>query len=127
MESKFLLPVLASYVLLSLLSFAAYAIDKSAARKGKWRISEAICICWIFSVVGQAGGWRKKSCDIKPARFPSSVFIGPLCFCIALAWLGYCRLTARMRCTRWEMADRIFVRCYAIFRISTIGKAVPAR
>lgn len=35
MDAKILLPLLGSYFVLSLLSFAAYAIDKSAARKGE--------------------------------------------------------------------------------------------
>jgi uncharacterized membrane protein YsdA (DUF1294 family) len=56
MESKILLPVLASYVALSLLSFVAYAIDKSAARKGAWRISENT-LHTLDLLGGWPGGW----------------------------------------------------------------------
>ncbi|MBF8176074.1 DUF1294 domain-containing protein [Herminiimonas contaminans] len=52
MDSKILLQVLGSYFTLSLLSFAAYAIDKSAARKGTWRISEN-----NLHVLDFLGGW----------------------------------------------------------------------
>lgn len=52
MDSKILLQVVGSYFTLSLLSFAAYAIDKSAARKGTWRISEN-----NLHVLDFLGGW----------------------------------------------------------------------
>lgn len=52
MDTNFLLPVAGSYLALSLLTFAAYAIDKSAARKGEWRISEN-----NLHLLSFLGGW----------------------------------------------------------------------
>ncbi len=40
MDTKILWPLLGMYIALSVVSFVAYAIDKAAARKGAWRISE---------------------------------------------------------------------------------------
>ena len=40
------------YVVLSLVLFGMYGLDKAAARKGRWRISEA-----TLHVVALAGGW----------------------------------------------------------------------
>lgn len=47
-----LLPVLLLYVLLGLLTFGIYALDKSAARRGRWRISES-----TLHGLSLAGGW----------------------------------------------------------------------
>jgi uncharacterized membrane protein YsdA (DUF1294 family) len=44
--------VAAAYLLASLAAFVAYAIDKAAARSGRWRTREAT-LHWI----GLAGGW----------------------------------------------------------------------
>lgn len=40
------------YWLISIITFAAYALDKSAAQKGKWRTSEQTLLA-----LGLAGGW----------------------------------------------------------------------
>lgn len=46
------LEVPAVYLALSLITFVMYAIDKSAAQRGAWRISEA-----TLQLFALAGGW----------------------------------------------------------------------
>lgn len=41
-----------AYICLSLITFAAYAYDKSAAQRGRWRLSERSLLVLDF-----AGGW----------------------------------------------------------------------
>lgn len=89
MDSKILLQVLGSYFTLSLLSFAAYAIDKSAARKGTWRISEN-----NLHVLDFLGGWpggfiaqrllRHKTS--KPS-FQRIYWVTVLLHCALVGWL----------------------------------------
>lgn len=89
MDSKILLQVLGSYFTLSLLSFAAYAIDKSAARKGTWRISEN-----NLHVLDFLGGWpggflaqrllRHKTS--KPA-FQRIYWVTVVLHCALVGWL----------------------------------------
>lgn len=81
--------VLIGYAALSLVAFAAYAIDKSAAQRGAWRISEGSLL-----FLGLAGGWpgaliaqqtlRHKS---KKTSFRAVFWITVLMNCAALAWL----------------------------------------
>jgi len=47
-----LLLVLSGYLILSLVTFIVYAIDKSAARKGSWRIKES-----TLHILAFTGGW----------------------------------------------------------------------
>lgn len=56
MDTKILWPVLGCYITLSALTFIAYAIDKTAARKGEWRISESTLHLLDF-LGGWPGGW----------------------------------------------------------------------
>ncbi|MBX9799321.1 MAG: DUF1294 domain-containing protein [Burkholderiaceae bacterium] len=89
MDSKILLQVLGSYFTLSLLSFAAYVIDKSAARKGTWRISEN-----NLHVLDFLGGWpggflaqrllRHKTS--KPA-FQRIYWVTVVLHCALVGWL----------------------------------------
>ena len=81
--------MLAVYATLSLITFVAYAIDKSAARRGAWRTSEGTLL-----FLGIAGGWpgalmaqemlRHKS---KKTSFRAVFWITVLVNLIALAWL----------------------------------------
>lgn len=81
------LPV--GYVALSLVTFFAYAFDKSAAQRGAWRTSEGTLL-----FLGLAGGWpgaliaqetlRHKS---KKASFRTVFWITVFVNCAALAWL----------------------------------------
>ena len=52
--------VLATVVAWNIIAFALYGIDKSKAKKGKWRISEAtlITIAFIMGGVGSVLGMR---------------------------------------------------------------------
>jgi uncharacterized membrane protein YsdA (DUF1294 family)/cold shock CspA family protein len=77
------------YLAASLVTFVAYAIDKSAAQKGRWRTSEA-----TLHVLALAGGWpgalvaqtvlRHKS---RKQPFRSVFWATVLLNCAALAWL----------------------------------------
>jgi uncharacterized membrane protein YsdA (DUF1294 family)/cold shock CspA family protein len=81
--------LLAGYLALSLITFAAYARDKSAAQKGAWRISEGTLL-----LLGIAGGWpggliaqeilRHKS---KKASFRVTFWVTVPMNCAALVWL----------------------------------------
>lgn len=79
----------AAYVVISLLTFVAYAIDKSAARRGRWRTKEG-----TLHVLALVGGWpgalvaqqtlRHKS---KKASFRVVFWATVLLNCAALMWL----------------------------------------
>ena len=81
--------LLIAYVSLSLVTFVAYAIDKSAAQRGAWRTSEGTLL-----ILGLAGGWpgalmaqqmlRHKS---KKQSFRATFWVSVLMNCAALAWL----------------------------------------
>ena len=81
--------LLAGYVALSLLTFIAYALDKSAARRGAWRTSESTLL-----LLGLVGGWpggllaqetlRHKS---KKTSFRVAFWITVVVNCAALAWI----------------------------------------
>jgi uncharacterized membrane protein YsdA (DUF1294 family) len=89
MGAKILLPVLASYMALSLLSFAAYAIDKSAARKGLWRISESN-LHLLDLLGGWPGGWlAQKFLRHKTSKtsFQRIYWVTVLLHCACVGWL----------------------------------------
>ncbi|MCG8088379.1 MAG: cold shock and DUF1294 domain-containing protein [Candidatus Thiodiazotropha endolucinida] len=81
--------LLAGYLALSLITFVAYAIDKSAAQRGAWRTSEGTLL-----FLGMAGGWpgalmaqamlRHKS---KKTSFRAVFWITVVMNLIALTWL----------------------------------------
>ena len=78
-----------AYAVLSLLTFVAYAIDKSAARRGAWRTKEG-----TLHMLALAGGWpgaliaqqtlRHKS---KKTSFRTVFWITVLINCVVLVWL----------------------------------------
>jgi uncharacterized membrane protein YsdA (DUF1294 family)/cold shock CspA family protein len=78
-----------AYATLSLVSFVAYALDKSAAQRGAWRTSEG-----TLQVLGLIGGWpgaliaqqtlRHKS---KKSSFRIVFWTTVLMNCAALMWL----------------------------------------
>lgn len=80
---------LVGYAVLSLVTFFAYALDKSAAKRGAWRTPEATLL-----LLGLAGGWpggliaqetlRHKS---KKTSFRVVFWVTVLMNCAALAWL----------------------------------------
>lgn len=89
MQSNMLLPVLASYFALSLLSFAAYAIDKSAARKGEWRISEGNLHLLDF-LGGWPGGWLAQKIlrhKTSKASFQRIYWMSVILHCAFVGWL----------------------------------------
>ena len=81
--------LLVVYLALSLVTFIAYALDKSAAKRGAWRTSEGTLL-----LLGLAGGWpgaliaqetlRHKS---KKTSFRSLFWATVVMNCLALAWL----------------------------------------
>lgn len=81
--------IIITYAALSLTTFIAYAIDKSAARRGAWRTKEG-----TLHTLGLAGGWpgaliaqqtlRHKS---KKTSFRSVFWVTVLVNCAGLAWL----------------------------------------
>ncbi|MCO6413344.1 MAG: cold shock and DUF1294 domain-containing protein [Thiogranum sp.] len=81
--------LLAVYMVASLLTFIAYAVDKSAARKGAWRISEN-----TLHLLALTGGWpgalaaqhslRHKS---KKQSFRSVFWLTVLVNCGIFIWL----------------------------------------
>lgn len=83
------LVVPSAYLVLSLITFVAYALDKSAARKGRWRTKEGTL--HLFALVG---GWpgalvaqqtlRHKS---RKASFRIVFWITVLLNCVVLIWL----------------------------------------
>ena len=84
-----LLQVLGSYFALSLLSFAAYAIDKSAARKDQWRISENN-LHLLDLLGGWPGGWlAQKILRHKTSKptFQRIYWVTVLLHCACVGWL----------------------------------------
>lgn len=81
--------VIIAYAALSLITFIAYAIDKSAARRGAWRTKEG-----TLHTLSLAGGWpgaliaqqtlRHKT---KKTSFRAVFWVTVLLNCAALAWL----------------------------------------
>jgi len=81
--------IIIAYVTLSLFTFIAYALDKSAAQRGAWRTSES-----ALHMLSLIGGWpgaviaqqtlRHKS---KKASFRIVLWATVLMNCAALVWL----------------------------------------
>jgi uncharacterized membrane protein YsdA (DUF1294 family) len=81
--------VVTTYGVMSIVTFLAYGLDKSAARQGMWRIQESSLL-----FLGLAGGWpgaviaqrvlRHKS---RKHRFQMAFWITVVMNCLALAWL----------------------------------------
>lgn len=81
--------ILALYILVSLITFIMYAIDKSAAKNGTWRTQES-----TLHLLSLVGGWpgalvaqvklRHKS---KKQSFRSMFWITVLLNCSAFVWL----------------------------------------
>ncbi len=89
MDTKIFLQVAGAYFALSLLSFAAYAIDKSAARKGTWRISEN-----NLHVLDFLGGWpggflaqRLLRHKISKPSFQRIYWVTVVLHCLLVGWL----------------------------------------
>ena len=81
--------VLAVYAFLSLLTFAVYAMDKSAAQRGAWRVRES-----TLHLLSLSGGWPGALVAQQALRHKSSKLSFLLAFlvmallnCGALVWL----------------------------------------
>jgi uncharacterized membrane protein YsdA (DUF1294 family)/cold shock CspA family protein len=78
--------VAALYVALSILSFIMYAVDKSAATAGRWRVPEQSLILvglvggWPGAIVGQQVFRHKTKKTSFRSRFWASVVINVFCF-----------------------------------------------
>lgn len=81
--------VLFAYSTASLLAFSAYALDKSAARRGRWRISEstlhlfALVGGWPGALVAQQWLRHKSKKTAFQVRFWGIVVLN----CVALGWI----------------------------------------
>jgi uncharacterized membrane protein YsdA (DUF1294 family) len=81
--------VLGAYLLMSMITFIAYAIDKGAAQTGRWRTSEG-----SLHFLGLLGGWpgallaqqtlRHKS---QKGSFRITLWFTVLLNCAGLVWL----------------------------------------
>lgn len=62
---------LASVFIINLITFSLYGIDKSKARKNKWRISEKTLILWAFCFggIGAAAGMNIFRHKTKHTKF----------------------------------------------------------
>ncbi|MEJ2609775.1 MAG: cold shock and DUF1294 domain-containing protein [Candidatus Thiodiazotropha sp.] len=83
------LPILALYMAASLLTFIIYALDKSAAKSGKWRTQER-----TLHLLSLAGGWpgalvaqQKLRHKTKKQSFRSVFWITVFLNCGAFVWL----------------------------------------
>lgn len=81
--------ILAFYMVASLLTFIMYAVDKSAARKGKWRTQES-----TLHLLSLTGGWpgalvaqQKLRHKSKKQSFRSVFWVTVLLNCSAFIWL----------------------------------------
>lgn len=86
------------YLSLSLLAFIAYAIDKSAAKRGKWRTKES-----SLHIIALMGGWpgalfAQKTLRHKSIKQPfKSVFwITVVVNCVVLSYLIYSGMAMTM-------------------------------
>jgi uncharacterized membrane protein YsdA (DUF1294 family) len=81
--------ILALYMVVSLLTFIMYAVDKSAAKKGVWRIQES-----TLHLLSLAGGWpgalvaqQKLRHKSKKQSFRLVFWVTVLLNCGAFVWL----------------------------------------
>jgi uncharacterized membrane protein YsdA (DUF1294 family)/cold shock CspA family protein len=81
--------ILALYIVLSLLTFIMYALDKSAAKNGAWRTQES-----TLHLLSLAGGWpgaliaqQKLRHKSKKQSFRSVFWLTVFLNCGAFAWL----------------------------------------
>lgn len=94
--------ILAVYLIVSLVTFVAYAIDKSAAQSGRWRTSEG-----TLHFLALAGGWpgaliaqqtlRHKS---KKTSFLIFFWLSVLLNCAAFVWLD--------ATDSWDQLEQLF-------------------
>lgn len=83
------LTLFVAYVVLSVVAFVLYGLDKSAARHGRWRTPEA-----VLHVVSLAGGWpgalvaqRVFHHKTRKRQFRVTFWVTVVANCIALAWI----------------------------------------
>lgn len=82
--------VLVAYLLISVLTFAVYVVDKSAAQQGHWRTAEAtlhllsLCCGWPGAVVAQQSLRHKTVKQPFQIVFWQTVVLN----CAVLAWLA---------------------------------------
>lgn len=81
--------ILALYMVVSLLTFIMYAVDKSAAKKGAWRTQES-----TLHLLSLAGGWpgalvaqQKLRHKSKKQSFRSVFWLTVLLNCAVFVWL----------------------------------------
>ena len=90
--------LVAGYLLMSVVSFGMYGLDKSAARKGAWRTAEA-----TLQLMAVAGGWPGALLAQRVFRHKTSKQPFQLIFwlavavnCAALLWLLFSEAGTKM-------------------------------
>lgn len=75
---------IAVIVLMNIIAFSMYGIDKSKAQKGKWRISESslIAVAFIFGGIGAFTGMQVFRHKTKHMKF---VILVPLAIVVNIA------------------------------------------
>ena len=115
--------LLAAYAVMSVITYVAYAIDKSAAQSGRWRTSEgtlhllALLGGWPGALVAQAS-LRHKS---KKASFRVVFWATVLINCAAFAWLH--TGDGRRSLDRLVALEQVSVRCENLHRGLLVRKA----
>lgn len=91
---KFIADYLFVYLgIMSVISFAAFGIDKKKAQKHKWRIPEKTLITLTLAggVVGSWLGMWIFHHKTKHPKFYAAAIIGALLWAALCVWLWYCQ------------------------------------
>ena len=82
-----MIPLIAYYIIIiNILSFIIFGIDKMRARKGAWRISEATLLLFVV-VGGSLGGWLGMNAWRHKTKHVQFKYGIPFIFAIQIALL----------------------------------------
>lgn len=85
-------------ILLNLITFIAYGIDKRKARKGQWRIPESTLL-WLAVAGGSVGAWCAMKCFHHKTLHRKFAWGVPTILLLQLAlaaFIGYCLYGKRL-------------------------------
>lgn len=83
-----MISLLLGYVVINLITFFTYGIDKQKARKNEWRISEARLIC-LAAIGGGLGAWFGMKFFHHKTKHMKFRILVPLFIILHLILLGY--------------------------------------